>query len=106
MHPGDDFEEHDKVANGLPADLPDVELWRNKIKDARLKRNEADYEPFMSSDPQFKSASAATLRVADDFFRVCLTYLRSKGCYSTRLLQQGISIGRMSPVGQSQKNSA
>jgi uncharacterized protein (UPF0332 family) len=79
-HPGDDYEEHDKVANGLPADLPDVELWRNKIKDARLKRNEADYEPYMSSDPQFKRASAATLSLAGDFIGVCSTYLRSQGC--------------------------
>jgi type I restriction enzyme R subunit len=41
----------------LPSDLPNVEAWRNKIKDARLKRNEADYEPFLSSDPTFSSLS-------------------------------------------------
>ena len=79
-YPGDDCEEHDKVATGLPPDLPDVEVWRNKIKDARLKRNEADYEPFMVSDPQFKQASATTLSAATDFIVVCSTYLRSKGC--------------------------
>ncbi|MBR0969608.1 HEPN domain-containing protein [Bradyrhizobium japonicum] len=79
-HPGDDYEEHDKVATGLPPDLPDVEVWRNKIKDARLKRNEADYEPFMVSDPQFKRASATVLSTANDFIVVCSTYLRSEGC--------------------------
>ena len=79
-HPGDDYERHDKVANGLPLDLPDVELWRNKIKDARLKRNEADYEPFMNSNPSFRLASAAITKAATEFLAVCSTYLRGKGC--------------------------
>lgn len=78
--PGDDYEHHDKVANGLPNDLPDVELWRNKIKDARLKRNEADYEPFMNCDPTFRVASAETMKIATEFLGVCTTYLRGKGC--------------------------
>jgi len=75
LNPGDDYEHHDKVANGLPLDLPDVELWRNKIKDARLKRNEADYEPFMNSNPSFRLASAAITKTATEFLAVCSTYL-------------------------------
>jgi uncharacterized protein (UPF0332 family) len=79
-HPGDDYEHHDKVASGLPSDLPNVEVWRNKIKDARLKRNEADYEPFLSSDPTFRKASLATNKLAVDFLVVCSIYLKGKGC--------------------------
>jgi hypothetical protein len=79
-HPGDDYEPHDKVASGLPGDMPDVETWRNKIKDARLKRNEADYEPFMSSDPTFRIASHATNELAVEFLGVCSIYLKGKGC--------------------------
>lgn len=78
--PGDDYEAHDKVANGLPTDLPDVENWRNKIKDARLKRNEADYEPFMASDPNFRNASTSILKTAVDFTNACSSYLKAQGC--------------------------
>lgn len=78
--PGDDFEAHDKVPTGLPSDLPDVERWRNNIKDARLKRNEADYEPFMPSDPHFRAASSAILKMAQEFAQVAATYLKAKGC--------------------------
>jgi uncharacterized protein (UPF0332 family) len=79
-HPGDDYEHHDKVASGLPSDLSNVEVWRNKIKDARLKRNEADYEPFLSSDPTFRKASLATNKLAVEFVGVCAIYLKGKGC--------------------------
>ncbi|HZP75844.1 MAG TPA: HEPN domain-containing protein [Pseudolabrys sp.] len=77
---GDDYEPHDKLAGGLPPDFPDVERWRNALKDARLLRNEADYEPFPQGNAGFRRTSSQMMRVAVEFTTECTTYLRGKGC--------------------------
>lgn len=40
-HQGDDHQEHDQLYKNLPDDFLDVAVWKNELKDARLKRNEA-----------------------------------------------------------------
>lgn len=46
---GDDFQEHSKLPSGLPGDFPDKVDWSSKLKNARLERNRADYEPYPKS---------------------------------------------------------
>lgn len=79
-HKGDDFEDHDKVANNLPRDFPGIERWQNDFKEARLKRNEADYEPYPTKDSAFSSVSIALLNSSEEFSVVCSSYLRGQGC--------------------------
>jgi uncharacterized protein (UPF0332 family) len=77
---GDDYEPHDKLAGGMPADFPDIEQWQNDLKEARLKRNEADYDPFPSGHASFRASSNALFNTATRFSRECLAYLRARGC--------------------------
>lgn len=79
-HQGDDFEAHDKLAGGMPADFPDVEKWKNELKEARLKRNEADYDPYPPGHLPFRVMSFALFRSASEFATECSTYLEGKGC--------------------------
>jgi uncharacterized protein (UPF0332 family) len=58
---GDDHQEHDQLYKYLPIDFPDVDTWKNELKDARLKRNEADYEFFPQSNLFFRAASLSGL---------------------------------------------
>lgn len=43
---GDDHQEHDQLYRHLPADFPNTDGWKSELKEARLKRNEADYDFF------------------------------------------------------------
>jgi uncharacterized protein (UPF0332 family) len=77
---GDDHQEHDQVYKFLPSDFPDMETWQNELKEARLKRNEADYDCFPSSTLAFRTASVSLLGKAKSFHLECKNYLRSQGC--------------------------
>ncbi len=50
---GDDHEQHSVLPRSMPADFPDADFWKNALKDARLRRNEADYDPYPMSDVSF-----------------------------------------------------
>ena len=76
---GDDFEAHSKLSQHLPKDFPQVGYWANALKDARLERNRADYEPYPRSDTAF-AASAATIYKNSHQLRIAArAYLRGKG---------------------------
>ncbi|WP_425319644.1 HEPN domain-containing protein [Actinoplanes philippinensis] len=45
---GDDFERHSELPRHLPATLPDAPQWESRLTDARLLRNQADYDPYPS----------------------------------------------------------
>lgn len=77
---GDDNEAHNDVHRALPTDFPDVDRWKNDIKDARLLRNEADYEPYPTSDADFESTSKDQATKAAQFLALTEQYLRAKGC--------------------------
>jgi uncharacterized protein (UPF0332 family) len=78
--PGDDFEQHSELPAHLPGDFPDVEMWKNELKDARLTRNEADYDPYPEADGDFKDAAVKLKAKAADLISVARSYLHSKGC--------------------------
>jgi uncharacterized protein (UPF0332 family) len=77
---GDDHQEHDQLYKFLPSDFPDVENWQNELKEARLKRNEADYDCFPSSSLAFRTASLSLLGKAKNFHLECKNYLGNRGC--------------------------
>lgn len=79
-HSGDNFQEHKDIYKGLPDDFPDVDVWRNNLKDARVRRNEADYDPYPVSESDFKRLSKQLLNWATDFCDEAEVYLRNKGC--------------------------
>ena len=79
-HQGDDHQEHDQLYKAIPSDFPDVEVWKNELKDARLKRNEADYEFFSETMGSFRPASGLLFDKATEFDVICTDYLRNRGC--------------------------
>lgn len=81
MNDGDDHEKHSVLHENLPKDFPNVDLWRNDLKAARLDRNRADYDPVprSKSDGHLKSDAQRVLQKARSGLRACRAYLRSKG---------------------------
>lgn len=80
VHTGDDNQDHRDLHKGIPDEFPDSERWRNDLKEARLRRNEADYDPYPKLDDEFADVSRIQLRVATDFLQVAEQYLKGKGC--------------------------
>jgi uncharacterized protein (UPF0332 family) len=79
-HGGDDHEAHDKLPGQFPKDFHDHANWENVLKNARLDRNRADYEPYPKRDAAFRQTAFDTCRAAQDLIQECRIYLRSKGC--------------------------
>lgn len=78
---GDDNEEHSKLPNHIPSDFPSPAHWQNALKDARFKRNEADYDPYPLTDSMFKKDAYAQLTLAQQLVKAAKAYLRMKGAF-------------------------
>lgn len=76
---GDDHQEHNKLPNWIPDDFPDKANAANALKDARLVRNEADYDPYPASSDYFKVYAKALAPAAADYVSKARFYVRSKG---------------------------
>ena len=77
---GDDFQEHSKLPMHIPSDFPAVSSWANRLKDARLHRNEADYDAYPSADADFRLIAKNLEQYAQALTTDAYNYLRSKGC--------------------------
>jgi hypothetical protein len=76
---GDDFEDHSKLSQHLPKDFPQMPYWANALKDARLERNRADYEPYPRSDTAFAASAASIYKNSHQLRIAARAYLRGKG---------------------------
>lgn len=76
---GDDHEAHSNVPKKIPDDFPDRALWQNRLREARLERNRADYDPFPLSNLSYKASAAKIFGYAVGFSKVTKRYLQSKG---------------------------
>lgn len=77
---GDDHEKHSVLPDHIPSDFPNQGHWQNRLKNARLERNRADYEPYPSSDKGFETAARTIVSETDALLPVARAYLRRKGC--------------------------
>jgi uncharacterized protein (UPF0332 family) len=77
---GDDYQAHSELPKHTPKDFQDAELWRNALKDARERRNAADYEPYPKSDAALRKTAAEMQSRATSLIRTSRAYLSSKGC--------------------------
>lgn len=77
---GDDHEKHSALPDHVPSDFPNHALWQNNLKNARLERNRADYEPYPSSDNGFQTAAKTVVSQTDALLPAARAYLRRKGC--------------------------
>lgn len=79
-HGGDDHEEHSVLSKHIPDDFPNNQLWENSLKDARARRNEADYSPYPRDSAMFRSDSDTIISTVCALMSVARAYLRRKGC--------------------------
>jgi uncharacterized protein (UPF0332 family) len=75
---GDDHESHSALPMKMPDDFPDVAAWKIKLKDARLERNRADYDPYPKSDRAFQGPARQMLLDAQELVSKAETYIVSK----------------------------
>lgn len=75
---GDDYEQHTKLPTKFPDDFPNVAYWKNTLKDARLERNRADYDPYPRGDIDFASSAVNFIAEARKFIGLTQQYIKSK----------------------------
>jgi uncharacterized protein (UPF0332 family) len=80
-HGGDDHEEHSALPKHIPPDFPERARWENKLKNARLERNRAEYDPYPKSEKAYAGAATDILTDAQTFLTLARLYLRKKGCF-------------------------
>jgi len=78
-HGGDDHQEHKILPTKAPGDMTDQDKWSNKLKDARERRNQADYDPYPKSERAWRGIAHAVLPDARAFIVEVRSYLRAKG---------------------------
>ena len=79
-HGGDDFEAHSTLSQKLPDDFPAVATWRNTLREARLLRNRADYDPYPRLQNSFAVECSSLMNDAKQFMLLAEQYLRGRGC--------------------------
>lgn len=79
-HGGDDHEKHSVLPTKLPGDFPSSSFWQNELKDARLNRNSADYDPYPSSWRHWQALAKGLNATAPNFLQIAKQYLKQKGC--------------------------
>ncbi len=80
VHGGDDHQEHSTLPAHTPADFTNAAIWQNALKDARERRNAADYDPYPKADRAHRAAALQLQGEARELLRLSREYLRSKGC--------------------------
>lgn len=75
---GDDYEQHTKLPTKFPDDFPNAAHWKNTLKDARLERNRADYDPYPKGDADFALSAVNFIKEARIFIRLTQQYIKSK----------------------------
>lgn len=80
FHEGDDYEEHSKLPLHIPADFPPGMDWQSVLKNARLIRNRADYDPYPKPDRSWRVDAMSIKADADLLLFSSRKYLLSRGC--------------------------
>jgi uncharacterized protein (UPF0332 family) len=83
-HDGDDHEAHAELPGHVPNDFPSAATWSNKLKDARLARNAADYDPYPRDIRAWRKQAVAIRRDAAELMRLSRAYLSHRGCKGLR----------------------
>jgi hypothetical protein len=79
-HGGDDYQAHSKLPGYTPVDFPQASLWQNTLKDARTRRNAADYDAYPKSDRAYRTGALELQVQANELGKLSREYLKLKGC--------------------------
>lgn len=78
-HGGDDHERHRHLPRNLPAALPDRPSREIELIDARLLRNQADYDPYPLNDVEWIEDARSLASTAAMFVNACETFANEGG---------------------------
>jgi uncharacterized protein (UPF0332 family) len=78
-HVGDDFQKHMDLPRNLPSILTDVTLRETQLTNARLLRNQADYDPYPAQLSEWEPDARALSVTASDFVGGCEDFALSNG---------------------------
>jgi len=73
---GDDHEKHNVLPTKFPADFPNSEVWKNRLKNARLERNRADYDPYPLDDAAFGGLATQMIAEAKQLIKLTQQYIK------------------------------
>jgi len=76
---GDDYERHSEMPRHLPPGLSDRSHWEAALTDARLLRNQADYDPYPALGEEWGSDARALSISAAQFLSVCEGFALTNG---------------------------
>ena len=74
-----DVDEHLKLPANLPDDFPEREHWKDRLGFWRVKRDDADYSPYISVEDDPEALARDALRDAGAFLGACRQYLNERG---------------------------
>jgi uncharacterized protein (UPF0332 family) len=79
-HRGDDHQSHTDLHRMLPVDFPSVDTWKNRLKNARLTRNRAEYDAYPRSAAAWRKQAVDLQRDSREALKATMAYLQGKGC--------------------------
>ncbi|MFD3821594.1 HEPN domain-containing protein [Streptomyces sp. NPDC058625] len=77
---GDDKESHSTLPGAVPNDFTNSAIWQNALKDARARRNEADYDPYPINPEDWRNVARDLQSKAPTLLTLAESYLKQKGC--------------------------
>jgi uncharacterized protein (UPF0332 family) len=80
FHGGDDFEDHSTLPQNIPDDYPKRTQCQSALKNARLARNRADYDPYPGSWQSWRLIVADLRGTSREVLSESRRYLRRNGC--------------------------
>lgn len=78
-HVGDDFEAHSVLPRNLPPPMPNVANRETELMDARLLRNQADYDSYPAAETDWQADARRIAAVAAGFVQACEDYALQSG---------------------------
>ncbi len=78
-HGGDDFEQHSVLPRNLPASWTERAAREVELTDARLLRNQADYDSYPQSETEWEADARRLGATAAEFVQACEDYALGNG---------------------------
>lgn len=76
---GDDYERHNVLPRNLPATLQDGAIRESELTNARLLRNQADYDAYPLNESEWESDARALAVTAANFLQACESFASMNG---------------------------
>lgn len=76
---GDDYERHNTLPRNLPSTLQDSSTRENELTDARLLRNQADYDAYPLNETEWEDDARTLAVIAANFLQSCESFASTNG---------------------------